>query len=88
MVVKYITPGGSRIHGPPYTQAEEDEFYRRIGGGPITIFRAADKTTNKKAQKSVAIKSDPDLPSDSPNRGWSPPPMSSNRTSYWRRFRA
>jgi hypothetical protein len=38
MVVKYITPGGSRIHEPPYTQAEEDEIYRRVSSGPVTIF--------------------------------------------------
>jgi hypothetical protein len=25
---------GSRIYGPPYTKAEEDEFYRRVGRGP------------------------------------------------------
>jgi len=35
MVVKVIH--GMRIHSPPYTKAEEDEFYRRIGGGPITV---------------------------------------------------
>jgi hypothetical protein len=34
MVVK-ISKHGARIHSPPYTKAEEDEFYRRIGGGPI-----------------------------------------------------
>jgi hypothetical protein len=61
MVVKYITPAGSRIHEPPYTEAEEDEFYGRIGGGPVTVARpAGDKTTNKKAQKSAAVKRDPD----------------------------
>jgi hypothetical protein len=31
MVLKYITKGGTRIHGPPYTKAEEAEFYRRQG---------------------------------------------------------
>ena len=36
MVVKIIN--GMRIHEPPYTQAEEDEFYRRVGG-PITVAR-------------------------------------------------
>jgi len=59
MVVKYITPGGGRIHGPPYTQAEEDEFYRRIGGGPVTVYRARpadDKTTNKKSEKKSSDK--------------------------------
>ena len=39
MVVKIIN--GMLIHEPPYTQAEEDEFYRRIGGGPVTLARPA-----------------------------------------------
>jgi len=41
MVLKYVTKNGMRIHEPPYTQAEEDEFYRRVGGGPITVARPA-----------------------------------------------
>ena len=36
MVVK-VDKYGNRIHSPPYTKAEEDEFYRRVGGGPVTI---------------------------------------------------
>jgi hypothetical protein len=44
MVVK-VTKSGTRIHEPPYTQAEEDEFYRRIGGGPITVARLAGDRT-------------------------------------------
>jgi hypothetical protein len=56
MVVKF-DKWGNRYHEPPYTKAEEAEFYRRIGGGPVTVARpASDKRTNKKAQKSVAIK--------------------------------
>jgi hypothetical protein len=39
MVLKYITKGGTRIHGPPYTKAEEAEFYRRQGRGPVTVVR-------------------------------------------------
>ena len=39
MVVKVIH--GMRIHSPPYTKAEEDEFYRRVGRGPITVARPA-----------------------------------------------
>ena len=51
MVVKF-DKWGNRYHEPPYTPAEEDEFYRRIGGGPITVARpAGDKTTNKKSAK-------------------------------------
>jgi hypothetical protein len=60
MVLKYITKDGSRIYGPPYTEAEQDDFYKRVGRGPVTVARADDKTTNKKAQKSTAIKRDPD----------------------------
>jgi hypothetical protein len=41
MVLKYVTKHGVRIHEPPYTKAEEDEFYRRIGGGPVTVARPA-----------------------------------------------
>ena len=51
MVVK-VTKSGMRIHEPPYTQAEEDDFYRRIGGGPVTVARpAGDKTTDQKGAK-------------------------------------
>ena len=58
MVVKIIN--GMRIHEPPYTKAEEDEFYRRIGGGPITVARlAGDKTTNKKSAKNGGDKTRP-----------------------------
>jgi hypothetical protein len=39
MVLKYVTKNGMRIHSPPYTEAEEAEFYRRIGGGPVTVAR-------------------------------------------------
>ena len=41
MVLKYISMTGSRIYGPPYTKAEEDEFYRRVGRGPVTVARPA-----------------------------------------------
>jgi hypothetical protein len=42
MVLKYIDKKtGCRIHGPAYTKAEEDEFYRRVGRGPITVARPA-----------------------------------------------
>ena len=59
MVVK-ITKSGMRIHEPPHTQAEEDEFYRRIGGGPVTVACPAGDKTTKKTQKRAAIKRDPD----------------------------
>ena len=58
MVLKYIGKTGSRIYGPPYTTAAEDEFYRRIGGGPITVARPAsdrkEPTSPKQQQPSPA----------------------------------
>jgi hypothetical protein len=39
MVVEFKTKYGFEIHGPPYTKAEEAEFYRRVGGGPIAVYR-------------------------------------------------
>ena len=53
MILKYIDKKtGARIHGPPYTEAEENDFYKRVGRGPVTVARpAADKTTNKKSAK-------------------------------------
>jgi hypothetical protein len=45
-------PWGNTYHEPPFTKAEEDKFYRRIGGGPVTVARpAGDQTTNKKERK-------------------------------------
>jgi hypothetical protein len=41
--------GGMRVREPPYTKAEEDEFYRRVGGGPVTVARPA---SDRKAPKS------------------------------------
>jgi hypothetical protein len=59
MVVK-VTKGGMRIHEPPYSKAEEDEFYRRTGNGPVTVGRpAGDKTTNKKSAKQRSDKTRP-----------------------------
>jgi hypothetical protein len=58
MVVKFY--GGMKVHEPPFTKAEEDEFYRRIGGGPVTVARpAGDKTTNKKSAKKRRDKTRP-----------------------------
>jgi len=49
MVVK-VDKHGNRYYEPPYTQAEEDEFYRRVGGGPVAMARPT----------SAAIKRDPE----------------------------
>jgi hypothetical protein len=40
-IVVKVDKHGNRYHEPPYTQAEEDEFYRRVGRGPITVARPA-----------------------------------------------
>lgn len=40
MVVRCII-NGVRVHGPPYTKAEEDDFYRRQGVG--TMYAPRDK---------------------------------------------
>lgn len=37
MVLAFKLPNGAEMHEPPYTEEEELEFYRRIGGGPVSI---------------------------------------------------
>ena len=49
MVVKIIN--GMRIREPPYTNSEEDEFYKRIGGGPTTVARGAGDRTKPTSPK-------------------------------------
>jgi len=39
MVIKIVFPSGTRLHGPPCTKAEEDEFYKLVGRGPVTVAR-------------------------------------------------
>jgi hypothetical protein len=41
MVVRYVLPNGARVMGPPFTEAEEQDLYRRIAGGPWTVLRSA-----------------------------------------------
>jgi hypothetical protein len=41
MVVRYVAKNGSVVSGPPYTEAEEQDLYRRIAGGPWTVLRTA-----------------------------------------------
>jgi len=31
--------GKGFYHEPPYTEEEEADFYRRVGGGPVAILR-------------------------------------------------
>jgi len=40
MVRKLCDDGVSYYHEPPYTEEEEMEFYRRVGGGPVSILHA------------------------------------------------
>jgi hypothetical protein len=79
MVVKIIN--GMRIHEPPYTQAEEDEFYRRVGRARllsrvqlVTVKRANETTTNTNKQQTKLT------PSRQRPEVVPPSPMSSNRT--------
>jgi hypothetical protein len=39
MVRRYSDSGKSWWEEPPYTEDEEMDFYRRIGSGPVTVFR-------------------------------------------------
>jgi hypothetical protein len=55
MVVRYVLPNGSRIMGPPYTEAEEQDLYRRIDGGPWTVLRTA-KTPRSADPKAAVTK--------------------------------
>ena len=41
MVVRYVTKNGVTVTGPPYTEAEQQDLYRRIAGGPWTVLRSA-----------------------------------------------
>ena len=52
MVVEKRFPSGTVLHGPPYTEAEQDDFYKRVGRGSVTVARpAGDKMTDKKSAK-------------------------------------
>jgi hypothetical protein len=48
MVVKIRTPEGSELHEPPYTKEEIDDFYKRVGNGPVTVLRGADAQKGQK----------------------------------------
>jgi hypothetical protein len=39
MAKMYNAKGEVVGHEPPFTEDEEDEFYRRVGGGPVAILR-------------------------------------------------
>ena len=76
MVVK-VDKHGNRYHEPPYAQAEEDEFYRRVGGGrllwPVQVVtvkgRSSRRRQNRTALKSLLEPVDPaPLSADNPAR--------------------
>jgi hypothetical protein len=52
VVVKFRTPDGSELHEPPYTKEEIDDFYRRVGKGPIAVLRGANAAKKQKPQHS------------------------------------
>ena len=39
-MVRRTGDDGGVWHEPPYTWEEEQDMYRRMGGGPVTILRA------------------------------------------------
>jgi hypothetical protein len=41
MVVRYVAKNGAVFTGPPYTDEEKQDLYRRIAGGPWTVLRSA-----------------------------------------------
>ena len=41
MTVLTVTKDGGVMMGPPYTEAEQQNLYRRIAGGPWTVLRTA-----------------------------------------------
>jgi hypothetical protein len=41
MVVRYVTKNGGVMMGPPYTDEEKQDLYRRIASGPWTVLRTA-----------------------------------------------
>jgi hypothetical protein len=53
MVLRYTLPNGSRIMGPPFTEEEEQDLYRRMDGGPWTVLRTA-KTPPQSAGSGAA----------------------------------
>ena len=40
-MVQFLSPKGYIMHEPPYTQAEEDDLYRRMDAGPKTVLRTS-----------------------------------------------
>jgi hypothetical protein len=60
----WLCANGSDLHGPPSTKAEERDFYKRIGGGPVAIARGPvartdDEGSRPKSAATVAGKTAP-----------------------------
>lgn len=58
MVLAFKLPCGFEMHEPPYTEEEEMEFYRRIGGGPISILHDPEAMKRLEARLKLAQKQD------------------------------
>lgn len=58
MVLAFKLPNGAEMHEPPYTEEEEMEFYRRIGGGPISILHDPEAMKCLEARLKLAQKQD------------------------------
>jgi hypothetical protein len=54
MVTRWTKSGKCSWEEPPYTKAEDDEFYRRLGGGPVAFTRPSDRWTPPPPQQSAA----------------------------------
>jgi hypothetical protein len=53
MVVKY-TKDGIPYGSPPYTKAEEDEFYRRNANGPVATHGRKEPKSQQEQKPSAA----------------------------------
>jgi hypothetical protein len=47
MVVRYIAKNGVRVHGPPYTDEENRDMFRRMQNGPRMMTSATRPNTVK-----------------------------------------
>lgn len=58
MTIKFISKTGCTLHGPPYTKAEESDFYKRLGKiKSLTV--ASPHPFERKARQPKAPKSQP-----------------------------
>jgi hypothetical protein len=50
-MVRKRTDNGGWYEEPPYTEEEEMDFYRRVGGGPVSILHAPKQPKPKDDEK-------------------------------------